>query len=107
MNQLRVDLHLLSFPGARIDHEIKRRRDEKVVHAAPGFDIRGDIRRGIPVRFQYVINQGFWPWIIGLRSEEHTSELQSPMYLVCRPLLEKKNSHELRPITLDPPRLPV
>src|SRR5437763_10155386 len=26
------------------------------------------------------------------RSEEHTSELQSPMYLVCRLLLEKKNS---------------
>src|SRR5437762_9861648 len=31
--------------------------------------------------------------IVGLleqRSEEHTSELQSPMYLVCRLLLEKK-----------------
>src|SRR5437879_8824444 len=28
---------------------------------------------------------------IGQRSEEHTSELQSPMYLVCRLLLEKKN----------------
>src|SRR5437763_5813786 len=27
----------------------------------------------------------------GNRSEEHTSELQSPMYLVCRLLLEKKN----------------
>src|SRR5437764_5868077 len=27
-----------------------------------------------------------------LRSEEHTSELQSPMYLVCRLLLEKKNA---------------
>src|ERR1017187_8127314 len=26
------------------------------------------------------------------RSEEHTSELQSPMYLVCRLLLEKKRS---------------
>src|SRR5437879_8470270 len=26
----------------------------------------------------------------GGRSEEHTSELQSPMYLVCRLLLEKK-----------------
>src|SRR3712207_7643161 len=25
------------------------------------------------------------------RSEEHTSELQSRQYLVCRPLLEKKN----------------
>src|SRR5437879_10418917 len=32
------------------------------------------------------------------RSEEHTSELQSPMYLVCRLLLEKKkncNSYQL------------
>src|SRR5437762_9904528 len=29
------------------------------------------------------------------RSEEHTSELQSPMYLVCRLLLEKKNYHML------------
>src|SRR5262250_3876989 len=27
---------------------------------------------------------------VGRRSEEHTSELQSPMYLVCRLLLEKK-----------------
>src|SRR5437764_15184226 len=27
----------------------------------------------------------------GARSEEHTSELQSPMYLVCRLLLETKN----------------
>src|SRR5437879_10292307 len=27
-----------------------------------------------------------------LRSEEHTSELQSPMYLVCRLLLEKKKT---------------
>src|SRR3712207_8765933 len=29
--------------------------------------------------------------IIGFRSEEHTSELQSRQYLVCRLLLEKKN----------------
>src|SRR5437762_11209994 len=28
------------------------------------------------------------------RSEEHTSELQSPMYLVCRLLLEKKNKKQ-------------
>src|SRR5208337_5609617 len=28
------------------------------------------------------------------RSEEHTSELQSPMYLVCRLLLEKKKIGE-------------
>src|SRR5437763_11386410 len=29
-----------------------------------------------------------------VRSEEHTSELQSPMYLVCRLLLEKKKKHD-------------
>src|SRR5436189_1505225 len=31
------------------------------------------------------------------RSEEHTSELQSPMYLVCRLLLEKKKSSRASP----------
>src|SRR5437764_8797306 len=35
---------------------------------------------------------GAWllAWLGVWRSEEHTSELQSPMYLVCRLLLEKK-----------------
>src|SRR3712207_7886137 len=31
--------------------------------------------------------------LVELRSEEHTSELQSRQYLVCRLLLEKKNRH--------------
>src|SRR3712207_7868424 len=34
-------------------------------------------------------------YIEGLRSEEHTSELQSRQYLVCRLLLEKKKSHKI------------
>src|SRR3712207_8827856 len=33
------------------------------------------------------------------RSEEHTSELQSRQYLVCRLLLEKKNPHHQNPQT--------
>src|SRR3712207_8464929 len=33
------------------------------------------------------VNRGF------VRSEEHTSELQSRQYLVCRLLLEKKKKH--------------
>src|SRR2546426_6074663 len=39
------------------------------------------------------------------RSEEHTSELQSPCNLVCRLLLEKKkktNSNALRALSTDP-----
>src|SRR5690625_6908393 len=42
-------------------------------------------------------NFGYFPqWIAApfMRSEEHTSELQSRGHLVCRLLLEKKNSKE-------------
>src|SRR5258708_21360268 len=34
--------------------------------------------------------------IVSSRSEEHTSELQSPDHLVCRLLLEKKNTRRHR-----------
>src|SRR5256885_6433633 len=34
------------------------------------------------------------------RSEEHTSELQSPCNLVCRLLLEKKKSHQIQEYAL-------
>src|SRR5438034_2652982 len=34
-------------------------------------------------------------WLLVIRSEEHTSELQSHSDLVCRPLLEKKNPDRL------------
>src|SRR3712207_7925523 len=34
------------------------------------------------------------------RSEEHTSELQSRQYLVCRLLLEKKKKYIIQPPTL-------
>src|SRR2546426_9255919 len=36
------------------------------------------------------------------RSEEHTSELQSPCNLVCRLLLEKKNGEHQRKSTIHP-----
>src|SRR3712207_7050139 len=38
------------------------------------------------------VSVGMWT-----RSEEHTSELQSRQYLVCRLLLEKKKNNEYRP----------
>src|SRR3712207_7931956 len=34
------------------------------------------------------------------RSEEHTSELQSRQYLVCRLLLEKKKRNKLQPVRI-------
>src|SRR5436189_2558730 len=48
---------------------------EKILHEAQ--------RTSAPSAFSVSISTA-------VRSEEHTSELQSPMYLVCRLLLEKK-----------------
>src|SRR5438876_2258448 len=63
----------MSGGGIRADDPVLRRR--------------GEAARGLPQ----------WPpaYLFGLaplqqRSEEHTSELQSPVHLVCRLLLEKK-----------------
>src|SRR5258708_30625578 len=39
------------------------------------------------------------PICAGVRSEEHTSELQSPDHLVCRLLLEKKKKKKNRYLT--------
>src|SRR2546425_248355 len=42
------------------------------------------------------VGSGFDFFIPGLRSEEHTSELQSLAYLVCRLLLEKKKDTDIK-----------
>src|SRR5690348_17425931 len=53
-------------------------------------DHRGHLLEPAPVRLQHRPDRA------GLRSEEHTSELQSPVHLVCRLLLEKKkNNHKI------------
>src|SRR2546422_1489010 len=44
----------------------------------------------------------------GIRSEEHTSELQSRLHLVCRLLLEKKkNTHTRRAVERSVPTSPI
>src|SRR5690554_7712344 len=47
----------------------------------------GELREGLAT-----LEQGAWIGVL-LRSEEHTSELQSRPHLVCRLLLEKKKQH--------------
>src|SRR5258707_11213040 len=46
---------------------------------------------GMPVVSSTTLNLSGVLETTGMRSEEHTSELQSRQYLVCRLLLEKKN----------------
>src|SRR5436190_13162374 len=59
-------------------------RHLRAVLVGPGPHRRGPARRLGRSRFGIVPD-------VGLRSEEHTSELQSHSELVCRLLLEKKN----------------
>src|SRR3712207_7368894 len=51
----------------------------------------GTITNGDSLRQVYLFHLRDQLEQLGLRSEEHTSELQSRQYLVCRLLLEKKN----------------
>src|SRR3712207_8450409 len=72
----------VSASGVMIESGIMPRIGEKVGLEFEGFDrLDGTVRW---------VKQGRIGLDVGERSEEHTSELQSRQYLVCRLLLEKK-----------------
>src|SRR5690348_17781307 len=75
------------FPYTTLFRSAAERRDERAQQ--PGEDV-GD---GRPHQhFEEVAGQRRDAGV--LRSEEHTSELQSPVHLVCRLLLEKKKKNK-------------
>src|SRR5437762_3389001 len=61
--------------------EAEREKRAKIIHAAGELEASEKLSQAAAVIATEPV----------ARSEEHTSELQSPMYLVCRLLLEKKN----------------
>src|SRR5437762_9005918 len=92
----------LYYPGARLIPTAKPGTNSGL--APQILDVDGFIARVEP----YFAEHGFYEKEIArhteqfghiaqvwstYRSEEHTSELQSPMYLVCRLLLEKKKKN--------------
>src|SRR5690348_17604169 len=58
-------------------------------------DFEANLRDGIAIDWpiRYADIAPWYDYVEEFRSEEHTSELQSPVHLVCRLLLEKKNEH--------------
>src|SRR2546425_9681292 len=71
------------FPYTTLFRSIKRFMGRK-------FEETADERRRVPFKVVRADNGDAVVDIQGKRSEEHTSELQSLAYLVCRLLLEKK-----------------
>src|SRR2546425_5307198 len=63
-------------------------------HGRRGVDPRQSARR------RGLVAAGEQDHAVERRSEEHTSELQSLAYLVCRLLLEKKKKHTSQSITV-------
>src|SRR5690348_17808160 len=80
-----IDIYTLSLHDALPICRLARLADARqllVRRLRPGRGGRGFLCLGL--------RDGFFVFLRG-RSEEHTSELQSPVHLVCRLLLEKKN----------------
>src|SRR5207248_9142292 len=70
-------------------------RFSPIMRAVGSFAEAGGLVLGICNGFQILTEAGLLPGVHDRRSEEHTSELQSPYDLVCRLLLEKKKeSHD-------------
>src|SRR5438309_4540413 len=84
------------FPYTTLFRSERRRRQRLLhrVHDASlcrfdiGGEVGGEVVLGEPDEASIVDDRGF------VRSEEHTSELQSQFHLVCRLLLEKKKKKQ-------------
>src|SRR5437764_6209591 len=67
--------------------EVQAGHDAEMARRLLRYNVLIESKFGLPVHSVVVLLR---PEANVSRSEEHTSELQSPMYLVCRLLLEKK-----------------
>src|SRR3712207_8632953 len=80
------------------DRRRGRDREQGAHHAEQcGADERGDDRDGPGHVHRLLHDPRVDEVVLHLRSEEHTSELQSRQYLVCRLLLEKKTIEKTTP----------
>src|SRR3712207_601880 len=84
---INVMRRLLQAQGAEVVHLGHDRSVDTVVRAAVEEDVQG-----VAISSYQGGHVEYFSYLVERRSEEHTSELQSRQYLVCRLLLEKKNT---------------
>src|SRR5699024_12230788 len=92
---------LISADGAA---DLEQTMEEINAHAGPVWTFIYSLKREDAARLGYE-NGEVWHRVLLARSEEHTSELQSRFDLVCRLLLDKKNTGQLIHHTLKLPLL--
>src|SRR5437762_2147677 len=87
----RTVANLSDWPPERIETFRRVLRDEPLVSPHDLFTTQKSLPHGhVEAILEMIDRLKLNRLISAERSEEHTSELQSPMYLVCRLLLEKK-----------------
>src|SRR5438067_10350813 len=92
------------FPYTTLFRSIARfvvAKDPLLAERKPGWSVKdrntgGLWRDRINIAWVDAYNDSVWIYAAQLRSEEHTSELQSRFDLVCRLLLEKKKQLSTR-----------
>src|SRR3712207_7795590 len=82
------------LPPKELRHSLRRRWRHRVRRQLQSERERADERRGVELPRDHLARWLRLPRRV--RSEEHTSELQSRQYLVCRLLLEKKKKQHIR-----------
>src|SRR3712207_8878356 len=83
------------FRSARLLRRSIFARVLQVVGALVGFFVASYTGALLTATNQPLWSDSVWVAALFLRSEEHTSELQSRQYLVCRLLLEKKKQNNI------------
>src|SRR5436189_1805238 len=100
LGEPRLDLLLARAVTRMRGEELRRSATRRALHALPEGERAARIVAGARHEQEPdLIGLGLLRAAVGKeseadRSEEHTSELQSPMYLVCRLLLEKKKKNK-------------
>src|SRR5687767_15326136 len=80
------------FPYTTLFRSRGARRQGRGSASQGGLDRADEPRRGLALRRRHRARRRLDLAAVPARSEEHTSELQSLAYLVCRLLLEKKTT---------------
>src|SRR5256885_7229022 len=103
MREADLEKHLSSGQGAEVKDEVREKAREEARKRLEEEAKKPPAERRLPefgtekdFQLQQALNRlkGQPVMVSKTRSEEHTSELQSPCNLVCRLLLEKKNWQE-------------